>query len=97
VRERVLRMRATMRASCVVLRESRACVKQQTSQRYLIHHRQALKTVAYEILSCQNDQAILSVGELHYDHFIRACTFTLMFMFFVPSIVQSHPTKEEPH
>ncbi|KAF8965403.1 hypothetical protein BDZ97DRAFT_1998394, partial [Flammula alnicola] len=34
-----------------------------------------LKTVVEEISSCTIDSALLAVGQIYYDHYIRACTF----------------------
>ena len=45
---------------------------------FLIHHPptdQGLRTVVYEISSCTSNAAILEVGEMYYNHLIRACTF----------------------
>jgi hypothetical protein len=45
---------------------------------YLIHYvstDQGLKTVVLEIISAMTDRALLDVGRLYYDHYIRACTF----------------------
>lgn len=44
---------------------------------YLIHHTPdlGLRTVVYEIVSCKDDFALLSVGRMYYDHYIRACRF----------------------
>jgi hypothetical protein len=45
---------------------------------FLIHHvptDRALKTVVYEISSCADNSALLKVGEMYYNHYIRACTF----------------------
>lgn len=44
---------------------------------YLIHYvptDQGLKTVVEEIISCREDSALLAVGKMYYDHYIRACT-----------------------
>ncbi|KJA27278.1 hypothetical protein HYPSUDRAFT_157352 [Hypholoma sublateritium FD-334 SS-4] len=40
----------------------------------LLHHIQdlGLHTVVYEIVSCKDDVALLSVGQMYYDHYIRA-------------------------
>ncbi len=45
---------------------------------YLIHlvpGDQGLKTVVYEISSCDGESALLAVGQMYYDHYIRACRF----------------------
>jgi hypothetical protein len=45
---------------------------------YLIHFvptDQGLKTVVDEITSCKDDFALLNVGKMYYDHYIRACMF----------------------
>ena len=44
---------------------------------YLIHYvsDQGLKTVVVEIISAKTDRALLDVGRMYYDHYIRACTF----------------------
>jgi hypothetical protein len=44
---------------------------------YLLLHPptdRAAKTVQFDISSCKGDQAMLNVGQMYYDHFIRACT-----------------------
>lgn len=43
---------------------------------YLLHlvpGEQGLKTVAEEINSCSGDSALLAVGQMYYDHYIKAC------------------------
>jgi len=45
---------------------------------YLIHFvptDQGLKVVVQEISSCTDSAALLAVGKMYYDHYIRACTF----------------------
>ena len=45
---------------------------------YLIHHvptDRGLRTVVHEIVSCSDDSALLEVGKMYYNHYIRACTF----------------------
>ena len=45
---------------------------------YLIHYvptNQGLKNIVEEINSCADDSALLDVGKMYYDHYIRACTF----------------------
>jgi hypothetical protein len=45
---------------------------------YLEHYvptDRGLKTVVYEITSSANDSALLEVGQMYYNHYIRACTF----------------------
>ena len=45
---------------------------------YLIHYLptdQGLKTVVFEVVSAMTDRALLDVGKLYYDHYIRACRF----------------------
>jgi len=45
---------------------------------YLIHYvptDRGLKNVVQEISSCIDDSALLNVGKMYYDHYIRACTF----------------------
>ena len=49
---------------------------------YLLHHiptDQALKTVVYEVVSAKDDEALLKVGEMYFNHFIRACTSSVRF------------------
>ena len=44
---------------------------------YLIHFvptDQGLKAVVQEISSCNDSAALLTVGKMYYDHYIRACT-----------------------
>lgn len=51
---------------------------------YLIHYAptaRGLKTVVEEISSCADDSALLVVGKMYYDHYIRACTFLVRFRF----------------
>jgi hypothetical protein len=46
---------------------------------YLIHYvptNQGLKNIVEEITSCADDSALLDVGKIYFDHFIRACTFS---------------------
>ena len=46
---------------------------------YLLHHLptdEGLKTVVHEIFSSKDDSALLRVGKMYYDHYIRACMFT---------------------
>lgn len=46
---------------------------------YLIHlvpGEQGLKTVVQEISSCDGDSALLALGQMYYDHYIRACKST---------------------
>ena len=45
---------------------------------YLIHlvpGDRGLKTVVEEISSCHGEPALLAVGQMYYDHYIRACKF----------------------
>ena len=45
---------------------------------YLIHHvpgDQGLETVVQEITLSDGDCALLAVGQMYYDHYIRACKF----------------------
>jgi hypothetical protein len=46
---------------------------------YLLHHlptNEGLKTVVHEIVSSTDDSALLRVGKMYYNHYIRACMFT---------------------
>ena len=43
---------------------------------YLVHNvpgDRALKTVIDEISSCCDDSALLDLGKMYYDHYLRAC------------------------
>jgi len=43
---------------------------------YLVHNvpgDRALKTVIDEISSCCGDSALLDLGKMYYDHYLRAC------------------------
>ncbi len=45
---------------------------------YLIHlvpGDRGLKTVVEEIGSCNGEPALLDLGKMYYDHYIRACKF----------------------
>jgi hypothetical protein len=35
---------------------------------------QAIKTIVYEVVSSKDDEALLKVGEMYFNHFIRPCT-----------------------
>jgi len=48
---------------------------------YLIHYvptEQGLKHIVKEISSCADDSALLDVGRVYYDDYIRACTFPML-------------------
>jgi hypothetical protein len=45
---------------------------------FLIHHipsDRGVKTVVYEISSSEDNSALLEVGKMYYNHYMRACTF----------------------
>ena len=66
---------------------------------YLIHYVstiQGLKTVVVEIVSAKTDRALLDVGRLYYDHYIRACTFP-MFLFSVLSDTATSSSQQGSH
>ena len=44
---------------------------------YLFHHPptdQAIKTLVYEVVSAKEDEALLKIGEMYFNHLIRLCT-----------------------
>ena len=49
---------------------------------FLFHHpptEQAMKTVVYEVFSAKSDESLLKIGEMYFNHFIRACTSSEVF------------------
>jgi hypothetical protein len=62
---------------------------------YLFHHAPtpaAIKTLIYEVVSAKDDEALLKVGEMYFNHYIRARTsserFSGQILTGIPSQVQ---------